>query len=97
MMITGLQAAGASPTTCPEDLMTELTKPVEDLDAAPVETALERAARVSVRELLTELAALEDATRAPSAKRRERLAALAREQEIIDELHRRPPESTPPV
>ena len=76
--------------------MTDLMKPVEDTDVAPVGTALEGAAAASVRELLTELAALEDATRAPSAKRRERLAALAREQEIIDELHRRCPEPTSP-
>lgn len=59
-------------------------------------------APASVRELLTELAALEDATRdsrgpdgvvrlgAPNA---ELLAALAREQEIIDELHRRCPDT----
>ncbi|GAA2167913.1 hypothetical protein [Pedococcus bigeumensis] len=76
--------------------MTELMKPVADSDAAPVGTALEGGSAASVRELLTELAALEDATREPSAKRRERLAALAREQEIIDELHRRCPESTSP-
>lgn len=53
----------------------------------------------SVRELLTELAALEDATRllgpagAPVAGATpEQLAALAREQEIIAELHRRCPD-----
>ncbi|SDP43905.1 hypothetical protein SAMN04489867_2462 [Pedococcus dokdonensis] len=53
----------------------------------------------SVRELLTELAALEDATRpvhwsvatAADETTPERLAALAREQEIIEELHRRCP------
>lgn len=59
----------------------------------------------SVRELLTELAALEDATRhsggpdgvaRPGAPNEELLAALAREQEIIDELHRRSPEVPPP-
>ena len=49
----------------------------------------------SVRELLTELAALEDAMRGPGApgggvETTDLLAALAREQEIIDELHRRP-------
>lgn len=51
----------------------------------------------SVRELLAELATLEDATRDLGGVRRpvwtaqtpDFLAALAREQEIIDELHRR--------
>lgn len=55
----------------------------------------------SVRELLTELAALEDATRTlqasvgtpTDASTPERLAALAREQEIIEELHRRCPDA----
>jgi hypothetical protein len=47
----------------------------------------------SVRELLTELAALEDATRAAVASSdgigpADLMAALAREQEIIAELHR---------
>ena len=53
----------------------------------------------SVRELLAELAQLEDATRGLGGVRRpawtvqtpDLLAALAREQEIIDELHRRCP------
>lgn len=75
--------------------MTELTKPVVPTDRAPAVAPLEGEA--SVRELLAELAALEDATRAPGAKRRDRRAALAREQEIIDELHRRCPEAHPPA
>jgi len=72
--------------------MTQLTKQVAPDDGAAVAMVVEPP---SVRELLTELAALEDAMRTPSGKRRERLAALAREQEIIDELHRRCPASTP--
>jgi hypothetical protein len=72
--------------------MTQLTNPVTPDDGAAVATLVEPP---SVRELLTELAALEDALRAPSPKRRERLAALAREQEIIDELHRRCPATAP--
>jgi len=76
--------------------MTELTKPVGPADHAPDVTALEESTPPSVRELLTELAALEDATRVRSARGRERLAALAREQEIIEELHRRCPGATLP-
>lgn len=76
--------------------MTELTKPVGPADAAPVVASLETVGPATVRELLTELAALEDAARAPGAKRRERLTVLAREQEIIEELHRRCPEGHPP-
>lgn len=72
--------------------MTEVLKPASPPEGAPMGAALEPGTTPSVRELLTELAALEDATRAPSARGRERLAALAREQEIIDELHRRCPE-----
>ena len=57
----------------------------------------------SVRELLAELAKLEDATRGLGGVRRpvwtvqtpDLLAALAREQEIIDELHRRCPNADP--
>jgi hypothetical protein len=57
----------------------------------------------SVRELLAELARLEDATRGLGGVRRPRwtaqtpdiLAALAREQEIIDELRRRCPDADP--
>ena len=59
--------------------------------------AVDGVAPASVRELLAELASLEDATRASGAKEPDRLAALAREQEIIDELHRRCPEGTPPT
>ncbi|NYG07185.1 hypothetical protein BJ986_001672 [Phycicoccus badiiscoriae] len=59
----------------------------------------------SVRELLTELAALEDATRgsrdsscpAATLQSTDLLAALAREQEIIDELHARCPEVAPSI
>ena len=76
--------------------MTELTKPAPT-DGAPVAAALEAEAPATVRELLTELAALEDATRSPGAARRECQAALAREQEIIAELRRRCPEGTPPT
>ena len=55
----------------------------------------------SVRELLAELAQLEDATRGLGGVRRPRwtaqtpdlLAARAREQEIIEELHRRCPDT----
>lgn len=62
-------------------------------------------ARPSVRELLTELAALEDATRGrsrshgatPCASTDEWLAAVARQQEIIDELHRRGAGGAPPI
>ena len=71
--------------------MTDLMKPVSPADGVPLEVALEGRSP-SVRELLTVLAALEDATRTPSGPRRQRLAALAREQEIIDELHRRGPD-----
>ena len=71
--------------------MTELMKPVSPAGGAPVLVAVDTVP--SVRELLTELAALEDATRSASAKGRERRAALAREQEIIAELHRRCPEA----
>jgi hypothetical protein len=71
--------------------MTELMKPVSPADGVPVEVALDDQSP-SVRELLTELAALEDATRTSSGKRGDRQAALARQQEIIDELHRRCPE-----
>ena len=70
--------------------MTELMKPVSPGGSAPVIVPVDTAP--SVRELLTELAALEDATRTSSGKRRERHAALARQQAIIDELHRRCPE-----
>jgi hypothetical protein len=61
---------------------------------APTPQVGQRATQPSVRELLTELAALEDATRGPGApdgpaRSTDLLAALAREQEIIDELHRR--------
>ena len=57
----------------------------------------------TVRELLAELAKLEDATRDLGGVRRpawtvqtpDLLAALAREQEIIDELHRRCPDAHP--
>jgi hypothetical protein len=73
--------------------MTELTKPVSPPEDAPVGAELEGDTTPSVRELLTELAALEDAMRAPSAQGGERLAALAREEEIIDELHRRCPDT----
>jgi hypothetical protein len=56
-----------------------------------------------VRELLAELAKLEDATRDLGGVRRpawtvqtpDLLAALAREQEIIDELRRRCPDAHP--
>ena len=59
----------------------------------------------TVRELLAELAQLEDATRDLGGVRRpawtvqtpDLLAALAREQEIIDELHRRCPDGAPPA
>ena len=55
----------------------------------------------SVRELLTELAELEDATRGPGGATcaagtlpsTDLLAALAREQEIIHELHARCPDA----
>ena len=76
--------------------MTELMKPVSPADGVPVEVALDDQSP-SVRELLTELAALEDATRTTGGPRREHLAALAREQEIIDELHRRCPASSGPL
>jgi hypothetical protein len=76
--------------------MTELTKSVGADDSAPGVTAIEGSAQPSVRELLTELAALEDATRVPTARTRERLVALAREQEIIEELRRRCPEGSQP-
>jgi len=64
----------------------------------PATTPLEGA---SVRELLTELAELEDATRGPRGATcatgtepyTDLLAALAREQEIIDELHARCPDA----
>ena len=91
--------------------MTELMKkPLAPADLAPLGTtldggaldghaldghAVDGVAPASVRELLAELASLEDATRASGAKEPDRLAALAREQEIIDELHRRCPESQP--
>ena len=77
--------------------MTELLEPVSPLEGARVGAVPEHDATPSVRELLTELAALEDATRERSGKRRERQAALTREQEIIDELHRRCPDGPPPL
>jgi hypothetical protein len=70
--------------------MTELMKPVSPGGSVPVIVPVGTV--TSVRELLTELAALEDATRTSSGKRGDRQAALARQQEIIDELHRRCPE-----
>jgi hypothetical protein len=97
--------------------MSESTKsvPADGASAAPqdhpdavLDGALERVpdgARLgtsgSVRELLAELAQLEDATRGLGGVRRpvwtaqtpDLLAALAREQEIIDELHRRCPDA----
>jgi hypothetical protein len=73
--------------------MTDLLKPVSPADAAPVGTAPEGQTSPSVRELLTELAALEDAMRTTGGTRRQRQAALAREQEIIAQLHRRCPEA----
>lgn len=76
--------------------MTELMKPVGPAEAPLDVTAIAESTFPSVRELLTELAALEDATRVPSARGRERVAALAREQEIIEELHRRCPEGRQP-
>lgn len=76
--------------------MTELMKPVRPTDAAPVVTALEVQTAPSVRELLTELAALEDALRTTGGSRRDRRVVLAREQEIIAELHRRCPEAPQP-
>ena len=76
--------------------MTELTTPVGATATAPGGTAVEGSTQPSVRELLTELAALEDATRLPTARRGERVAALAREEEIIEELHRRCPEGSQP-
>ncbi|MEO6414255.1 MAG: hypothetical protein ABIO48_16830 [Pedococcus sp.] len=71
------------------------------LDAAPRDATGQ--AVPSVRELLAELAQLEDATRDLGGVRRpvwtvqtpDLLAALAREQEIIDELHRRCPDAHP--
>lgn len=59
----------------------------------------------SVRELLTELAELEDATRGPggfpcpsgTGHSTDLIAALAREQEIIDELHARCPAAQLPA
>ena len=70
--------------------MTELMKPVSPGGSVPVIVPVGTV--TSVRELLTELAALEDATRTSSGKRGDRQAALARQQEISDELHRRCPE-----
>ncbi len=80
-----------TPRDCPEGV----------LDAAP-QGATGRTVP-SVRELLAELAQLEDATRDLGGVRRpvwtvqtpDLLAALAREQEIIDELHRRCPDAHP--
>jgi hypothetical protein len=76
--------------------MTESTTAEHPFDEwAPTPPTDPRSTQPSVRELLTELAALEDATRGPGAPgdgagTTDLLAALAREQEIIDELHRRP-------
>lgn len=76
--------------------MTESTTAEHPSDEWARTTATEPlTGQLSVRELLTELAALEDAMRGPGTRGRgvgttELLAALAREQEIIDELHRRP-------
>ena len=81
--------------------MTESTMAAHPSDEwAPTPPATPGATQPSVRELLTELAALEDATRGPGAflddaRPTDLLAALAREQEIIDELHRRPDETGP--
>jgi hypothetical protein len=76
--------------------MTESTTAEHPFDEwAPTPPADPGTTQPSVRELLTELAALEGATRGPGAPdagtgTTDLLAALAREQEIIDELHRRP-------
>lgn len=81
--------------------MSELAQSVQAPEGSEDATAVEGETHPSVRELLTELAALEDATRAPRGSdarhgvtpSAECLAALAREQEIIDELHRRCPDT----
>ena len=81
--------ASVSPHDCPESLLDVVSQ---------VSTG--QTTR-SVRELLAELAQLEDATRGLGGVRRpvwtvqtpDLLAALAREQEIIDELRRRCPEA----
>ena len=81
--------ASVSPPDCPEGLLDVVSQ---------VSTG--QTTR-SVRELLAELAQLEDATRGLGGVRRpvwtvqtpDLLAALAREQEIIDELRRRCPEA----
>ena len=75
--------------------MTTATPPAVPVSATPLETD---ATQPTVRELLAELAALEDATRGPGAcsdgpPPADLLAALAREEEIIAALHRRAEES----
>ncbi|GAA2737568.1 hypothetical protein GCM10009867_25230 [Pedococcus aerophilus] len=70
----------------------ESVRPVEPTPLTGTEAPVE-AGEPSVRQLLAELAHLEDVVRAAgsSVDDPEVLAALAREQVIIDELHRRNP------
>ena len=83
--------ASTTTTDCPDGI----------LDGVPADAPGQT--RPSVRELLAELATLEDATRGLGGVRRPRwtaqtpdiLAALAREEEIIDELRRRCPDADP--
>lgn len=85
--------APTTPTSCPDG----------GLDGIPLVTTGQPGP--TVRELLAELAKLEDATRGLGGVRRptwtvqtpDLLAALAREQEIIDELHRRCPDAHPVI
>lgn len=68
----------------------ESVRPVEPL--TPIESGTSTAlGGLSVRQLLAELAHLEDVVRAGTVDDPDVLAAMAREQVIIDELHRRNP------
>lgn len=71
----------------------ESVRPMEPVSSTEVDTEESRDVEPSVRQLLAELAHLEDVVRTAgdSVDDPAVLAALAREQVIIDELHRRNP------
>jgi hypothetical protein len=107
MMISGLQAVGASMYWVPRlrrPPMSDATTSTP-IVAGPTRDRAADSSTPSVRELLAELARLEDATRDQGGARRpswtvrtaDLAAALAREHEIIEELHRRCPGAAPPV
>ncbi len=75
--------------------MTDFLESVRPVESLPLDEAgIAAAVPPSVRQLLAELAHLEDVVRAAGASVDDPdvLLALAREQAIIDELHRRGPD-----